>query len=190
MRTPWPTVPTLGALGHLPHPAFPKLGAAHWAPGRVGGLTPGLAASRPLLASKGRKETQSSTPTALTTATAAGLRGALVREPCEPTTGLTLVTCPGGTRRDWRPDTRVPRAAAAREGGTPSCGGLPATLSFCYPSRQARGAPWSSMMEGGRLVPTPELPESHTRPFCGLAWTDTPATSQTNSLKATFWGHS
>lgn len=39
------------------------------------------------------------------------------------------------------------------------------------------------------MSPPPELPESHTCPFCGLAWTDTPAKSQTNSLKATFWGH-
>lgn len=39
------------------------------------------------------------------------------------------------------------------------------------------------------MSPPPERPESHMCPFCGLAWTDTPATSQTNSLKATFWGH-
>lgn len=82
----------------------------------------------------------------------------------------------------------MPRAAAG-ERSTQPCGGTSCHPIILLSLTPGKGGSLELMREGGQLVPTPELPESHTRPFCGLAWTDTPAKSQTNSLKATSWGH-
>lgn len=136
-----------------------------------------------------RKETQSSTPTAR--AMAAGVQGVPARKPAK------WRACSPRSRVPGPPNETGCQAQGCRglllsgggKGTTQPCGGLTTTRSFCLSLTTGQRA--SPKLEHGKGPPCPH-PQSFRvlpHPFCGLAWTDAPATSQANSSKATFRGH-